>query len=135
MTTAQALIERVEAHHGRLIPRGGDGLRVEAPAPLPDDLVAELRQHKSELLNLLTPADRLGAVWGPEVAAHIRWFQTATPPVERFELQPGVVIADPARWWASIATDIEGGPRLARGLTGALAGDLAKLYGLFGDAS
>jgi hypothetical protein len=76
--------------------------------------------------------DKLGATWGHEVAALIRWFRTTAPPAKPFELQPGVIIADPARWWASIAADIEDGPLRARGQTGALAGDLEKLYTLFG---
>ena len=53
MTTG-ALIQAVAEAGGRLIPEGGDKLTVEAPRPLPADLVAELRAHKAEILALLT---------------------------------------------------------------------------------
>ena len=142
MSTAQALLRQVEAAGGRLVPRGGGGLKVQAPAPLPDDFLDELRQHKRELLSLLAvPAtdgggggteDRLGATWGAETAALIRWFRTTNPPAKPFELSPGVVIANPGLWWPSIAADIMAGPRVARGQTGALVADLRRLYDRFG---
>lgn len=85
--------------------------------------------------SLVSPVtDKLAITWGAETARLIRWFQSTTPPAERFELQPGVVIADPALWWPTIAADIEDGPRRARGKTGALQADLKRLYGLFGQA-
>ena len=43
------LLERVEALGGTLA-RDGDRLVVEAPSPLPADLVEELRDHKPALL-------------------------------------------------------------------------------------
>lgn len=136
MSTAHALLRQVEAAGGQLIPRGGDGLRVQAPAPLPDELVAELRQYKGELLSLLAgAADKLAPTWGAETARLIRWFRTTAPPAEPFELMPGVVIADPTLWWPSIASDIQAGPRVARGLTGALQADLKRLYDRFGGGS
>jgi hypothetical protein len=48
------LLQAVTRAGGRLIPEGGDKLTVEAPAPLSDDLMAELRAHKAEILAYLT---------------------------------------------------------------------------------
>ena len=110
-------------------------ISVSTPVQLGQKVSVRLVGAPAPPATITTVTDKLGATWGAETAAYIRWFRSATPPAERFELQSGVVIADPARWWASIATDIEGGPRRSRGLTGALTGDLAKLYSLFGQAS
>lgn len=54
--TADSLIARVEAAGGHLEPRG-DRLRVQAPKPLPDELVEALRQHKLEILARLQAQD------------------------------------------------------------------------------
>ncbi len=51
----QTLLQAVEAHGGSLQVEGSD-LVVEAPQPLPDDLVARLRAAKPELLRTLTSA-------------------------------------------------------------------------------
>jgi hypothetical protein len=51
--SAAALIDRVKAAGGRLRIDGGK-LKVSAPAPLPDDILAQLRAYKPELLRLLT---------------------------------------------------------------------------------
>jgi len=54
MTPAiDSLLERLKAQGGELIPTGPDSLKVTAPAPLPDEFMAELRQHKAELLSVL----------------------------------------------------------------------------------
>ncbi len=50
---AAELISEVEAAGGRLTRRDGGGLHVQAPAPLPDELVERLRQNKAQLLALL----------------------------------------------------------------------------------
>jgi len=47
------LLVRCQKHHAVLTPEGDDRLRINSPEPLPDDLRAELRQHKSEILALL----------------------------------------------------------------------------------
>ena len=47
------LLERLKAQGGELVPTGPDSLKVTAPAPLPDSFMAELRQHKAELLSVL----------------------------------------------------------------------------------
>lgn len=50
--TARDLLAEVERLGGRLLPNG-DRLRVEAPEPLPDDLMGRLKASKTELLRLL----------------------------------------------------------------------------------
>ncbi len=78
MSASADLLRQVEAAGGRLIPRGGGRLRVEAPKPLPDELMAELRAHKRELLKLV----RLAAAPRPVIAdphAVARWL-TENPP-------------------------------------------------------
>jgi hypothetical protein len=52
-TAVDELLDRVRAFGGELVPVGPDLIKVRAPAPLPDDLMAELRQHKPELLAAL----------------------------------------------------------------------------------
>lgn len=50
--TVETLLESIQAAGGTIEPRG-DRLRVNAPSPLPDDLLSELRVHKAELMALL----------------------------------------------------------------------------------
>ena len=52
MTTATELLARVESAGGRLEVHG-NRLAVEAPEPLPVDLLGELRRHKADLLRAL----------------------------------------------------------------------------------
>lgn len=54
MTTIE-LMERVQALGGRLV-LDGDGLAVEAPAPLPEELLVALRARRAEVLETLQPA-------------------------------------------------------------------------------
>ena len=59
----QILVDRVQEAGGRLL-LNGDKLRVEAPAPLPDELVDQLRAAKPELIDMLgrqRPDTRPGA--------------------------------------------------------------------------
>ncbi len=46
---AADLIRAVEQAGGHLV-QDGDGLVVEAPAPLPEPIMTELRAHKTEVL-------------------------------------------------------------------------------------
>lgn len=56
-----AVVLLAKAHrHGASFAAIDARLVVEAPAPLPDVLVAELRAHKGELLALLTPTHKAG---------------------------------------------------------------------------
>ncbi len=50
---AADLIRAVEQAGGHLEP-DGDGLVVEAPEPLPELIMTELRAHKAEVIDLLT---------------------------------------------------------------------------------
>ena len=50
---AADLIRTVERAGGHLEP-DGDGLVVEAPKPLPEPIMTELRAHKAEVIDLLT---------------------------------------------------------------------------------
>ena len=52
---ATQLIERVHAAGGSIEAKGAT-IKLRAPKPLPDDLMAELRQHKPEVLTLLVAA-------------------------------------------------------------------------------
>ena len=59
----QTLLDQVHEAGGRLL-MNGDKLRVEAPAPLPDDLVEQLKAAKPALIDMLTegePDARTGA--------------------------------------------------------------------------
>jgi hypothetical protein len=47
------LISRLHEAGGELVFEDG-GIKVRAPAPLPDDFMAELRRHKTELVNKLS---------------------------------------------------------------------------------
>ena len=53
--TAAPVIEAVRRAGGRILVRGGH-LRLSAPAPLPDTLIAQVRQHKAEILDVLRTA-------------------------------------------------------------------------------
>jgi hypothetical protein len=53
--TAAPVIEAVRRAGGRILVRG-EHLRLCAPVPLPDTLIAEVRQHKAEILDLLGTA-------------------------------------------------------------------------------
>ena len=72
-----ALIRNVKAAGGHLT-ANGDRLRVSAPTPLPDALVAELRQHKQEVLKHLARSQ--APAWDAETEALIRWFLASEPP-------------------------------------------------------
>lgn len=53
--TALEVLKAVNKAGGRLIPHG-DTLTMEAPTPLPDPLIAQVREHKPALLAILYPA-------------------------------------------------------------------------------
>lgn len=56
------LLEQVRAAGGRVLVMN-DGVKVRTRAPLPDELVADLRQHKAEIMAALREATGL---WGAE---------------------------------------------------------------------
>lgn len=66
MNAAKKLIDEVARHGGRLVLTADGGLKVQAPAPLPDDLTARLREHKAELLRgLPDESEKAGAGQAP----------------------------------------------------------------------
>jgi hypothetical protein len=88
--TAAELIQHVGSLGFRLEPRPGDGLAVRPASKLPAPLADELRQHKSEIIRLLTaPAGMVPSV-APvlTVALCIEW--GAVPPynLELVTLKP-----------------------------------------------
>ena len=79
-----------ERDTGRETPKGRDKVRDRADSG--ENLVPQPSAATwGELPNIHTQE------WGPETLAHIACFETTAPPVEPFELQPGVWIAHPAR--------------------------------------
>jgi hypothetical protein len=50
----QEIIQEV-AHHGGHITVQDSHLKLTAPSPLPDDLIAELKMHKSEVMAAVSP--------------------------------------------------------------------------------
>ena len=123
----QILVDHLHAAGGSLSLEDGQ-LFVEAPAPLPDELVQQLRAAKPELIAELAA----GAGWDSETANLIAWFLGTSAPASPFELCRGVTILRPEQYWRDLKADIASGPKWARGYTGALKGDLRKLHGLFG---
>ncbi len=119
---------------GASIEAAGDRLRLKSSrGPLPDDLVAALRCHKAEVIDLLVTerASRVASQWG-DLAPVVEWFLDATPPAEPFKLKQGVTITDPARWWRDIARDIAAGPEGPRARYGALQDDVTRAWQMFG---
>lgn len=53
MSGVVGLVEKVRTAGGTILPDGRGGLKVRAPRPLPESLVAELRRHKAELMAAL----------------------------------------------------------------------------------
>ncbi len=81
-----------------------------------------------------TPVDEQAMYsWDEQTAQLIDWFHTAALPVEPFRLRSGVEVADPAKLYASLRSDIEHGVQGARARTGALQEDLEGLFDLFCD--
>ena len=68
-----------------------------------------------------------GGVWDAETARLIEWFMRTPPPAKPFELCKGVVIANPALWWASLRQDIADGADGPRARHGAVQADLRRL--------
>lgn len=66
--SVSGLIEQARALGAELVPLGGT-LRVRARRPLPDDLVAELRAHKAEVLAALAPSEATELPSGPTLEA------------------------------------------------------------------
>ncbi len=126
MSAVDALRE-MEAAGGRVELLADGRLHIEAPEPLPDDLVDRLRANKPEIVAMLAGhADKRGG-WDEETAALIAWFMTTHPPTKPFELCRGVVILKPVPWWTALKRDIAEGPKGPRARYGAVQADLRRL--------
>jgi len=126
MSAVEALRE-MEAAGGRVELLGDGRLHIEAPEPLPDDLVDRIRANKPEIVAMLAGhADKRGA-WDAETARLIEWFMRTPPPRRPIELCKGVVIANPALWWTALMRDIADGPGGPRACCGAMQADLKRL--------
>ena len=125
MNIARKLIQDVHSAGGTIVAEG-DMLSLAAPAPLPDSLMDDLRQHKAEVMALV------GAEWDAETTRIIEWFQATEPPTEPFELFPHVKVIHPGRWWKTLKTDIAAGPKGPRARYGAIQADLKRLAEILG---
>ncbi len=131
MSAVEALRE-MEAAGGRVELLGDGRLHIEAPEPLPDDLVDRIRANKPEIVAMLAGhADKRGA-WDAETARLIEWFMRTPPPARPFEICQGVTVARPDFWWASLRQDIADGPGGPRAHYGAVQSNLKRLAKLFG---
>ena len=126
MSAVEALHE-MEAAGGRVKLLGDGRLHIEAPEPLPDDLVDRIRANKPEIVAMLAGhADKRGA-WDAETARLIEWFMRTPPPAQPFELCRGVVILKPALCLTALKRDIAEGPNGPRARYGAVLSDLKRL--------
>ena len=120
-----------EAHAAGLSVRS-DGERLVVRGPKQAEPIAlRLLDAKPDVMAVLVENEVERPGWDEDTAALARWFLTAVPPAEPFDLCRGVTILDPARWWQSIRADIAAGPTGPRARYGALQGDLRKLNALF----
>ena len=127
MTTVADLVREVQSAGGGLIPLDNGRLRITAPAPLPEHMMACLRERKLEVINFL--AYRQGRVggWDPETVQLIEWSMQTSPPTQPVELCRGVTVARPGIWWARLRQDIAEGPNGPRARYGAMQADLRRL--------
>ena len=135
MSAATDLVREVRSAGGELIPLDNGKLRIEAPGPLSEHLMARLRQDKAEVVNFLAYRERLLNGWDAETARLIEWFLTTEPPSESFSLSKGVSILHPQKWWTSLSQDIEQGPSNPRARYGALQNNLRQLADYFSTQS
>ncbi len=126
MSAVEALRE-MEAAGGRVELLGDGRLHIEAPEPLPDDLVDRMRANKPEIVAMLAGYADEREAWDAETARLIEWFQRTPPPARPFELCRGVTVARPDLWWAALMRDIGEGPEGPRAHNGAVQADLRRL--------
>ena len=89
----------------------------------------------SEFLPSPIPPTRLAdspGTWNAEAAELVTWFQNAgdSLPVEPFDLCSGCRVVEPARFYASLGTEIATGPTGPRARLGTLQVDLRRLRDL-----
>ena len=131
MTKAANLVREVQSVGGELTPLDNGNLRIEAPNPLSEHLMARLRQEKVAVIRFLAYREYLASGWDAETAWLIEWFNRTPPPAEPFELYHAVTVLRPDRFWESLKGDIAAGPDKARAYTGAFQKDLRRLAELF----
>jgi hypothetical protein len=107
--TAAPLIEAVRRAGGRILVRGWH-LRLSAPAPLPDTLIAQVRQHKAEILDVLGTAapatsqkQRPGASPAYTVPASVERWRQGVERLGAMSLPPGY----PEHAWTQLLADAE----------------------------
>ncbi len=135
MTTVADLVHEVQAVGGDLVPLDNGRIRITAPAPLPEHLMARLRERKPEVINFLAYREGRADGWDPETTQLIEWFMRASPPAQPFELCQGVTVARPDIWGASLRQDIAEGPDGPRAHYGAVQADLGRLAEVMGAAA
>ncbi len=103
-----------------------EGDRLVVRGPKSAGAIAErLLDHKAEVLKVLS------AEWDAEMLTLVRWFLTAHPPTEPFDLCRGVTVIKPTLWWGVMRCELVLGPQgTPRARTGALQSDLKKLAAL-----
>jgi hypothetical protein len=107
--TAAPLIDAVRRAGGTIVLRG-ERLRLSAPTPLPDKLVADLRQHRFEILDLLRSGTAGEAGWQPRGGSPAPTTETSFATwkrgLERLNSmqQPR---SYPERAWSQLLTDVE----------------------------
>ncbi len=132
MTTVADLVREVQSVGGDLVPLDNGRIRITAPAPLPEHLMARLRERKPEVIDFLAYREGRADGWDPETTRLIEWFMRTPPPARPFELCRGVTVARPAVYWEAVRRDIAAGPGVVRAYTGVLQNDLQRLAKLFG---
>jgi hypothetical protein len=107
--TAAPVIEAVRRAGGKILVRGGH-LRLSAPAPLPDTLIAQVRQHKAEILDVLgtvVPAasrrQRPCASPALIVEASVECWRRGVAQLSTMSLPPGY----PERAWTQLLADAD----------------------------
>ena len=152
MSDAVVLLREIEGS-GVELSVAGDTLRWRAPpGAMTAEMKARLKAHKGAVIEFLARArrdserdteqnaadapasgrtpDTKSKEWDPATGAAVEWFLASAPPALPFELQCGVTIAEPARYWAYIRKSIAAGPGGARARYGALQNDLRLLHEL-----
>jgi hypothetical protein len=135
VTAAELLADL--ARQGFSLTPEGSGIRVRPASRLSADLRQAIVANRVGLLDLLAKGQAPAAAELAEVAD---WFaaNAGRLPHEPFGLVPGrrsgwaVWVADPARFYAGLQTDLAAGRSAARARTGALAADLHRLRAMVG---
>ncbi len=120
MIDVDVLLAKAQELGATFIPGEGDKLKVQAPAPLPQGLVEELKEHKLEILALLRERDPLAASGTIEQDVAARFFaeeerqgwlvlEVKRPeryPVVPVSLRPELTVADVQRFVDSTIRDL-----------------------------